>query len=193
VDRFVQRWWAANAAGFVIGHGVFSTIAHGITGDHGDQLAVQQYAAHTAGLVVIGALIFSLQRRALAPLRQVTWSRILVGIAVYVAAFWVGAETAGPPLDWLLGLTVLGTAMWIGWCRGTGAANLWALAALVGFALGIVAAVMAVGVWVRLFDPDHSTLPSLLVHTMGWTIIGGTTGIVGGVLGAWPLRRFLRT
>ena len=51
---------------------------------------------------------------------QVSRTRVAVGTAVFVAAFWLGAETAGPPADWILGFTVLGTACWIGLPNLTG-------------------------------------------------------------------------
>lgn len=188
---FRRRWWLANSAGFIGGHLVYSLVGHGFTGTHGDKLTLAQYAAHTIGLITVAAILFPLQRAALRGCVQVSRARMLIGTCVFIAAFWLGAETLGPPADWILGFTVLGTASWIGQHRMRGAQALWALGAVIGFWIGI-AAIYPVGrTAISLgLNPDSVTL---FDHTILWLILGGTTGVVGGFVSAWPLSRMFVT
>jgi hypothetical protein len=185
---FRSRWWIANAIGFTIGHVVYSLVGHGVTGPHGDQLTSAQYLAHTFGLIGAALIVFSLQRAALRPHMEVTTRRIIVATGVFVAAFWLGAETSGPPGDWILGFTVLGTASWIGRSNVPrypfGAAALTVLA----FWAGIATAVVTMFATVRFagFNPDSETL---LNHTVFWVLLGGVTGAAGGYYNGWPLSR----
>jgi hypothetical protein len=184
---FRTSWWIANAIGFTVGHVVYSLVGHGVTGPHGDQLTSEQYLAHTIGLIATALIVFSLQRSALRPFVQVSSTRVGLAIAVFVAAFWVGAETIGPPADWILGFTVLGTAMWIR-LFNMSASRLSAAMTVLAFWCGIAAAVATMFVMVRLvgFNPDSQTL---LNHTIFWVVLGGVTGTAGGYFSAWPLRR----
>ena len=185
---FRTRWWIANAAGFTVGHVVYSLVGHGVTGSHGDQLTSAQYVAHTIGLVSVAVIVFGLQRGALRSHVQVSRTRVAVGTAVFVAAFWLGAETTGPPADWILGFTVLGTACWIGLPSLTGSRSLSAAVTIVAFwgGLGTAAAVMFVLIRGGIFYPDSETLFN---HTVFWVVLGGVTGAAGGYLSAWPLSR----
>lgn len=184
------RWWLANAAGFTVSHFLFSPIAHGITGSHGDDLTFAQNLAHTIGLIVVGLIVFPSQRAALKPYLHISTRRILISTIVFVAAFQLGAKTVRPPADWILGFTALGTAAWIGLPGLKGIKLLWTFLAVVGFWIGIVLTVpiMFAAIRAGVFDPDS---PSLLDHTVSWVLGGGLTGIIGGGVSAWPLSRLL--
>ena len=187
---FRTRWWIANAAGFTLGHVVYSLVGHGLTGSHGDELTPAQYLAHTLGLIATAVIVFALQRGALTNHLQVGSTRMAVGTAVFVAAFWLGAETAGPPADWILGFTVLGTACWIGLPSLTASRSLWAILSVVAFWAGIAAAAAVMFVLIRtgVFYPNSETL---LNHTVFGVILGGVTGTAGGFLSGWSLSRIV--
>ena len=188
--RFRTRWWIANAVGFTVAHVVYSLVGHGLTGSHGDELTPAQYLAHTLGLIATAVIIFALQRRALTNHLQVGGTRIAIGTAVFVAAFWLGAETTGPPADWILGFTVLGTACWIGLSSLTASRSLWAILSVVAFWAGIAAASAVIFLAIRtgVFYPNSETL---LNHTVFWVILGGVTGTAGGFFSGWPLSRIV--
>ena len=185
--RFRIRWWFANAIGFTAGHVVYSIVGHGVTGPHGDQLTTTQYLAHTLGLIATALIVFSLQRAALRPYVQVSAARIIIGTGGFVAAFWLGAETSGPPADWILGFTVLGTASWIGLSNVPRYPFVAAAITVLAVWAGIAVAVATMFLSVRLagFNPDSQTLMN---HTVFWVLLGGVTGIAGGCFSAWPLR-----
>ena len=186
--RFRRRWWLGNSGGFAVGLVAFSLLGHGFTGSHGDELTVAQYIGHTAGLIGAATIILAAQRRALQPLREVSGKRMTLGVLAFVAAFWFGAEAIRPPADWILGFSVLGVAAWIRRPGHEHGINIWALAVLGSYWVGICAALAAVITWDRALGPDPS---ALLDHTTGWLIVGATTGIVGGFLSAHALSRLL--
>ena len=185
---FRRRWWLANSAAFAVGEVSFSLVGHGLTGPHGDELTRSQYVAHTVGLICLGLIVLAAQRAALKPWRPVTWSRVTMGIVALVASFWFGAEALRPPADWILGFTVLGAASWLRLPNREEAKTFWALLAVASYWLGICAALASVITWDRVVGPDPS---SLLDHTVGWLIVGAATGLVGGYVSSWPLRRLL--
>ena len=184
--KFRARWWVANAAGFTVAHVAYSLVGHGFTGSHGEELTTAQYLAHTLGLIATAVIIFALQRRALANHLRVGGTRMGVATAVFVAAFWLGAETIGPPADWILGFTVLGTACWIGSPSLTRLRYWWTTLSVVAFWGGIAAAAGVMFVLIRtgVFFPDSETL---LNHTIFWVILGGVTGAAGSFFSSWPL------
>lgn len=186
--EFRRRWWLANSVGFAMGLVAFSLLGHGFTGPHGDELTVTQYIGHTVGLMGAAIIILAAQRRALQSLREVTGKRMTLGVLAFVAAFWFGAEAIRPPTDWIFGFSVLGVAAWIRLPNREQGKSVWALAALGSYWVGICAALALVIAWDRALGPDPS---SLLDHTTGWLIVGGTTGVVGGFLSAHALSRFL--
>jgi hypothetical protein len=186
--EFRRRWWLANSVGFAVGLVAFSLLGHGFTGPHEDELTVAQYIGHTGGLVGAATIILAAQRLALQPLREVSDKRMAIGVLAFVAVFWFGAEAIRPPTDWILGFSVLGVAAWIRRPSLEHGKNIWALAALRSYWVGICAALAAVITWDRALGPDPS---SLLDHTIGWLIVGATTGVVGGLLSAHALSQLL--
>lgn len=186
--EFRRRWWLANSVGFAVGLVAFSLLGHGFTGPHEDELTVAQYIGHTGGLVGAATIILAAQRLALQPLREVSGKRMALGVLAFVAVFWFGAEAIRPPTDWILGFSVLGVATWIRRPSLEHGKNIWALAALGSYWVGICAALAAVINWDRALGPDPS---SLLDHTIGWLIVGATTGVVGGLLSAHALSQLL--
>ena len=183
---FRHRWWFATVAGFFLGHLAFSLIGHGITWPHGDELTWAQYTAHTAGLLAVAAIVFVLQRAAIRPHITVTSQRMVLGAATLIAGFWLGAETVGPPADYLIGFTILGSALWIGAAGWRGILGVWNIAGVLSFPIGLAVGMVVVPVAIRagLFDPES---PSLLHHTIGWLLGSTTTAVVGGYLSGWPL------
>lgn len=161
---------------------------HGITGAHGDELSAAQYVAHTVGLIAASLLVLAAQRQALGSLRKVSGVRIGIGALASVSVFWFGVEVLRPPLDWILAFTVLGAAARIRLPNYEQSKKVWILAAIGSYWVGICAALALVISWDSAFGPDPS---SLLDHTTGFLIVGGTTGVVGGYLSARALARLL--
>lgn len=192
LTRFRLGWWLANSIGFVAGHAIYGVLSHGITGPHGDRLTAAQYVTHTAGLLAVAAIVFVLQRRALEPLCSPGLSRFAVGTLVYVAVFWIGAETVGPPADWILALPVLGSALWIGAPTTANARWLWTVVGVFLFACGMLLIIPVGDVAIRIgvLDLDSQGLAN---HVVLWLVIGGSTGVAGGLLSSWPLGKLVAT
>lgn len=190
MTRFRLGWWLANGVGFAIGHLVYGVLSHGITGPHGDRLSVAQYAAHTAGLLAVAAIVFPLQARALLPLCTPTLRRTLKSTLAYVAVFWIGVETVGPPADWMLALPLLGSALWIGEPAVASGRWLWSTLGVLLFACGMLF-IIPVGdaaIAAGMLDLQAQDLAN---HVALWLVIGGSTGVAGGFLSSWPLGRLL--
>ena len=189
-SRLRRRWWFANATALTIAFVFFSLIGHGITGPHGDELTLAQDIAHTIGLIVVGLIVFLSQTVALKPWTGVSFPKILVATLLFAAAFQFGAKVYRPPVDWILGFTVLGTAAWIHIQGFKQRRLLWTFATIIAFCMGLVLTtpIMFTAIRAGLFDPDS---PSLLDHTLTWVLGAGMTGILGGYISGWPLSRLL--
>ena len=189
-SRLRRRWWFANAAALIIAFVFFSLIGHGFTGHHGDDLTLAQDIAHTIGLIVVGLIVFPVQRLALKPWMVVSFPRILTATLLFTAVFQFGAKAYRPPADWILGFTVLGTAAWIHIGGFKQRRLLWTFATIIAFCMGMVLTtpIMFTAIRAGLFDPDS---PSLLDHTLTWVLGAGMTGIIGGYVSGWPLSRLL--
>jgi hypothetical protein len=146
--------------------------------------------AHTAGLFVLGIVVFSLQRIALEPWLRISNRRVLLSALTFVAAFQFGAYVFRPPFDYVFGFPVLGVAAWISLDKLKGSKFLLTSVAVVSFWLGIV--VMGVAVLPLIESSGWSIDPSsVLDHALMWVIGGGVTAIVGGLVSGWPLSRLL--
>ena len=189
-SRLRHRWWFANAAVLSIAFLFFSVIGHGITGPHGDDLTSAQDVAHTLGLIVVGLMVFPAQRFALKPWMRVSFPRILIATLLFTIAFQFGAKVYRPPVDWILGFTVLGTAAWIHIQGLKGRRLVWTVATIIAFCMGLVLTtpIMFAAIRTGVFDPDS---PSLLDHTVTWVLGAGMTGIIGGYISGWPLSRLM--
>ena len=78
---------------------------------------MSQLAAHSIALAIVGVLVATAQRLALAKFVSVSWSRVLVATISFIIAFWVGyfqTWIEGPDTDILLAYFVLGSAVWLG-------------------------------------------------------------------------------
>ena len=181
-----RRWRRANAIGFVIGWFLYSIVGHGFTGGHGEELTWLQYFSHSLGLLAVAGVVFGLQRRAILEHVDVSNRRMVIGAAAVLASFWLGAETVGPPADWILAFTVLAAATWIGKSKSV----TWSALTILCFWAGIAAAAGTIFLLVRtgLFYPDSVTIVN---HTLFWVILGGVTGVAGGFFSSWPLSRVL--
>lgn len=184
------RWWFANVAGLIIAFLLFSLIGHGITGPHGDDLTFAQDIAHTLALLVVGLIVFPVQRAALGPWLSVSTARIIVATVVFTAAFQFGAKIYRPPADWILGFTALGSATWVSFQGFKGQRLVWTIATTLGFCIGMAftTPVMFAAIRSGIFDPES---PTLLDHTITWVLGAGMTGIFGGYVSGWPLSRHL--
>lgn len=184
------RWWFGNVGALIVAFVFFSIIGHGFTGSHGDDLTPAQNIAHTIGLIVVGLIVFPAQRIVIKPWRQVSGRRIIIATIVFTAAFQFGAMTFRPPVDWILGFTVLGTAAWIRLSELRGQVLIWTIATTTGFWVGMALTVPVMFTAIRggLFNPDS---PSLLDHTITWALGAGMTGIFGGYVSGWSLCRLL--
>lgn len=185
-----RRWWFANATALIISFVFFSLIGHGITGPHGDKLTFAQDIAHTIGLIVVGFIVFPAQRLALKQWMHVSFPRILMATLLFTAAFQFGAKVYRPPVDWILGFTVLGAAAWIHIEGLKGRRLVWTVLTIIAFCMGMVLTVpiMFAAIRAGVFNPDS---PSLLDHTLTWVLGAGMTGIIGGYISGWPLSRLL--
>ena len=190
LTRFRLGWWLANSIGFVMGHLVYGVLSHGITGPHGDQLTAAQYVAHTVGLLAVAAIVFPLQARALQPLHSPGLKRIVWGTLIYITVFWIGARGIRPPADWILGLTVLGSALWVGAPVQARAKWLWRPLGVLLFPCGMrfIIPVGDAAISAGMLDLQAQDLAN---HVVIWLVIGGSTGVAGGLLSSWPLGRLL--
>src|SRR6266536_1035790 len=102
-----RRWVAANTVGLAAGWAVFALVADGLGGPEGTRRSDN---AHLLGLLVAGSLVGLLQGAVLR--RQASHSAraaMASGLGLAVG-FMAGYALGGPPVDFLLGFTMLGIA-----------------------------------------------------------------------------------
>ena len=181
--EFVRRWTVANTLAMFVGYLLYTPLGHGITGGHDRELSASQLLAHCVALAVVGYLVASAQRRALASFVEVPAWRVIATVTGFIVMFWVGyyqTAISGPDTDILLGYLALGCTTWIGLVpvRGhylaiTVAVFSFPVASFVGELL-LFAGVIATGV-----EPNFSQ--SHVQHLAFWLTVGTTTGILGGI------------
>jgi len=192
-SSFVRRWTLLVSVAFVVGYILYTPIAHGITGGHGRQLSATQLVSHSVALVVVGFLVSTAQRRALAPLVEIGVGRVSLAVSGFVAAFWAGYyQTAieGPDMDILLGYCVLGSALWLGRLPFQGSVVATAVAIL-SFPVASFVGELFVFAGVLIFDVTPNFNQDSLQHSVFWLAVGGTTGLLGGWVSGLALRRIL--
>lgn len=193
LPRFAGRWFRWNAIAWLVGFLPFSPIAHGITGGHGPDLTPAQYAAHSAALTVAAIIVAAAQRRALADYVSVSWARIPLAVVAFNAAFWAGSFIPwrdGPDTDILLGLLVLGTVVWLGAIPLKGH-PLAAAVAILSFPVASFLVELGLIMLVSLlqFTPDLQAHE--WQHATFWIIVGGGSGLLGGLWSGLALSRML--
>ena len=189
--EFRRRWWVANTFAFVVAHALFSPIAHGITGDHGDDLAISQLVAHITAQTLAAVIIVGSQIAVLRQYVQVSSHRIWFA-AIFLPIIHNGLISLfGPPWEWIAAFIALSMISWLG-LPLTGP-RIWLRSATVilSYLIGLAAGVF--GVYGVLIDLGIATIQiaTFLEHTLFWLAIGSMTGIVGGYLSGWPLSKLL--
>lgn len=174
------RWMLANSVGFLIAWGVFSPLAHGLTGDHDDSLTLSQFMAHTLGLIEVGAVIALTQRMIFRRLASVgNWSVCATAVILPVT-FWIGYYTAGIPYDLMLAFATIGVIGGFALRTHLQRGNLWLLANSLGFIAGF--AITAAATYPI---SDHllgAFGGGLIGHTCLFLYIGGVGGTTSGAI-----------
>jgi hypothetical protein len=187
------RWLRWNAAAWLTGYVLYTPIAHGVTGGHSRDLTASQLLAHSVGLAVVALIVAVSQRRALAPFVSVPWTRVLVAVAAFNIAFWIGYYqpfVIGPDTDILLGFLVLGSVVWLGTVPVRGHL-LAATIALLSFPVASVVAELALIVTFSLLEITPALQTSELQHSIFWITVGGVSGSLGGWVSGLALARML--
>lgn len=188
---FAGRWFRWNAIAWLTGFLPFSFIAHGITGGHGPDLTPAQYTAHSCAMAVAAIIVAWAQRRALAGHVSLSWMRIPIAAAAFIAASWAGGEI---PIDIdpdiLVGFLVLGCVVWIGAIPFKDH-RLAATVAVLSFALAsfVTEACLITVVSLLGLTPDLQTHE--WQHAIFWITIGGGSGLLGGWWSGLALSRML--
>lgn len=190
-SSFAGRWFRWNALAWPAAFLPFSSIAHGITGGHGPDLTPAQYAAHSTGMAVAALVIAVAQRRALADHVSLSWARIPLAAAAFIAASWAGnAIPVDLDTDILVGFLVLGCVVWLG------------AIPLKGHPLAAAVAVLSFPVASFVIELSLITVVSLLgftpdlqanewQHAIFWITVGGGSGLFGGWWSGLALSRML--
>jgi hypothetical protein len=162
-------------------------------GQHGgdDDTTVRSGLAHLLGLLIAGGLLGALHWRALdGPAGGAVRAAVASGLGLTVG-FMAGYALGGPPVDFLLGFTLLGIAGGIAQRRllgrRVGRAGRWVLASGLGFAVGGGAGVAAV---VLVADAvDQALGGGLVAFAAVLALLGAVGGAVGGAITATVLVR----
>lgn len=186
-----RRWVAASTVGLTVGWAVFALVADGLGGPEGTRRSDN---AHLLGLLLAGSLVGLLQgavlrRQASKAARAAVASGL--GLAV---GFMAGYALGGPPVDFLLGFTMLGVvggiAQWRLLRRRVRQAGWWVLASALGFTIGGAAGIAAV---VLVADAvDQALGGGLVAFAAVLALLGAVGGTVGGAITATVLVRLPR-
>lgn len=179
-NRLWLGWMLANSAGFLIAWGVFSPLAHGLTGDHGDDLTLWQFVAHTVGLIEVGAVIALIQKIILRRLARVgNWSVWAMAFTMPVM-FWIGYYAAGVPYDLLLSFTTIGVIGGLALRPHVHWGNQWLLANTSGFIAGF--SIMAAATYPMADYLMGVRGGGLIGHTCLFLYIGAVGGAASGAI-----------
>ncbi len=185
------RWFRWNAIGWLAGFMPFSFLAHGITGGHTPDLTPAQYTAHSIAMAVAAIIVAGAQRRALAGYVSLSWARIPLAAAAFIAASWAGnAIPVDIDPDILIGFLVLGCAVWLGAIPLKGH-PLAAAVAILSFPVASFLIELALVILVSLlqFTPDLQA--NEWQHGLFWITVGGGSGLLGGWWSGLALLRML--
>jgi len=194
-------WVRANVVGLGVAYGLFALL--GDLTEYGLGVAHDSLVRNLALLVavLVGAALFAvLRHRVIAPhLHTPRWV-VLGSFGSLAFGLIVGFVNAGPPFDFMLGVTSLGTIggalQWRAWRGrvdrpgGLLAASIagWMLA---GVAVGAVA-VFGVEASIRLFGtPEDGTPAGIVGFVLILTLLGVVGGAAGGAVEGMALRRRL--
>lgn len=180
---FVKRWSFYNSLAFLGGFMLYGLISHGFTGNHEANLTVAQYGSHTAALLIVSSIVLFSQKKAISDFKKVTHSRVIIGVMLFVLAFWTGWALSGPPFDYILGFIVLGSISWIDIKDLKRENILWVGLILLLF---IVSPFLG-NILLFVLGAFSSDLSPLMKHIIIWITIGGIGGLLASTLSGWPL------
>ena len=189
---FTRQWFLWNAGAWSVGFILFSPIAHGITGGHGPDLSVAEYAAHSMGLVVAAVIVAIAQRRVLSRFIPVSWNRVIAAPILFNIGFWGGGELPyfGPDMDFIIGSMALSLAVWPGNVSVKG--HFWAgVLAVLSFAAANFVAQLLVVIPVIIFNFTPDLQASELQHFLYTSIMGIGAGVLGGWWSGLALTRMI--
>ena len=188
---FAGRWFRLNAIAWLAGFLPYSFFAHGITGGHGPDLTSAQYVSHSTAMAVAAIIVAEAQRRALADHVSLSWVRIPLAAAAFIAASWAGdAIPVDLDTDILVGFLVLGCVVWFGAiplkCHPVAAA-----VAVLSFPLAsfVIELCLITIVSLLKFTPDLQAHE--WQHAIFWIVVGGGSGLLGGWWSGLALSRIL--
>ena len=184
---FLTRWILYGFAAMAGGELVFALIS-GLLDNRGP---VADVAGHLPTLVALGLAVSIAQRRAL-NLRVGRPAAAVCGVLAFLA-YGAGFALAGPPIDFLLSIVVIGLASGVGlWLalRVSERRAPWCVAAVgLGYAVG---AAVGVGAAIALGDTVDQAFGGGVTGFMGVVgMIGIVAGAVGSVLSGLGLARVL--
>ena len=189
--EFRRRWWVANSLAFTAAHVLFSPIAHGITGDHGDDPTLSQLIAHIVAQSLAAAIIVGSQVGVLRRYLQISNHRIWISAVILPIIHNVLISLFGPPWEWIAAFIALSLISWIGLPLTGSRIWLRSIAVVLSYSIGLAVGVFVVyGIFIDL-GIATVRIATFLEHTLFWISLGSTTGIVGGYLSGRPLSKLL--
>ena len=190
---FTLRWALFNFGAWTLGFALFTPIGHGVTGNHGRDLSLDQIIAHSVGLSLVALLVSSSQIFALRSWCNLSWIRIPIAVVAFNVAFWLGYYQSiieGPDTDILLGFLVLGCVTWIGRIGGF-KHPVTTLVALISFPIAsfVGEVLVLLGFLSTGIEPDIHH--NLWHHSLFWIVVGMITGGIGGFVSGKVLSNLL--
>jgi hypothetical protein len=187
-----RGWVAVSTVGLAVGWAVFALVGDGLGGE--DETTLRSGLAHLLGLLIAGGLVGAMHWRVLdGPTAGAVRAAVASGLGL-TAGFMAGYALGGPPVDFLLGFTLLGfvggIAQWRLLRRRVPRAGRWVLASGLGYAVGGgcgVAAVLLVADAV-----DQALGGGLVAFAAVLALLGAVGGATGGAITATVLVRLLR-
>ena len=155
-------------------------------------LTPAQYAAHSTAMAVAAIIVAGAQRRALAGYVSLSWARIPLAAAAFIAASWAGdAIPVDFDTDILIGFLALGCVVWLGAIPLKGHPRAAAVAVL-SFPLASFVIELSLITIVSLlgFTPDLQAKE--WQHAIFWITVGGGSGLLGGWWSGLALSRMLQ-
>jgi len=187
-----RRWVAVSTVGLAVGLAVFALVGDGLGGE--DEGTVRSGLAHLLGLLTAGGLAGALHWSALdGPAGGTVRAAVASGLCLTVG-FMAGHALGGPPVDFLLGFTLLGAIggipQWRLLRRRVPRAGRWVPASGLGYAVGGAAGVAAV---VLVADAiDQALGGGLVAFAAVLALLGAVGGGIGGAVTATVLFRLSR-
>jgi hypothetical protein len=186
-----RRWVVASTVALTVGWAVFALITDGLGGPDGTR---SNDNAHLLGLLLAGSLVGLLHGVVLQqPASKAARAAVASGLGLTVG-YMAGYGLGGPPVDFLLGFTLLGfaggIAQWRLLRRRVRRAGWWVPASGLGFAVGGAAGVAAVVLVANAVDQALGS--GLVAFAAVLALLGAVGGATGGAITATVLVRLTR-